>query len=178
MEDHSRREGGLFCCGTVVEQRMWIDYSCPVRYRLYKPEDFAALYAIEEICFRPPHRFGRGYMRHLIEQHNSATWIAEDDGIMCGFAIIEWTRETQSVAYIQTLEVVLERRGQGVGGKLLSRLESSARALGASLIWLHVDAENAAAIRTYQAAGFVCEGREEDYYGPNRAALIYSKPLN
>jgi len=116
-------------------------------------------------------------MRHLIEQHNSATWIAEDDGIMCGFGLVEWARESQMVAYIQTLEVIPERRGQGVGGELLSCLENSARAVGASLIWLHVDAENAAAIRTYQACGFGCEGKEEDYYGPNRAALIYAKPL-
>jgi ribosomal-protein-alanine N-acetyltransferase len=148
-----------------------------VLYRLYNPDDFPALYAIEEVCFRPPHQFSRGYMRNLIEQPNSATWIAEDDGSVCGFAIVEWTRETEMVAYIQTLEVVPERRGQGIGAELLRQLESSARAAGASLIWLHVDAENVAAIRTYQAHGFVCEGREEDYYGRNRAALIYAKSI-
>lgn len=170
--------GRPFCCAPPAPQLRRIDYSCRVLYRLYKPEDFAALYAIEQVCFHPPDRFSRGYMRRLIEQPNSATWIAEDDGLMCGFALVEWTRETEVPAYIQTLEVLPERRGQGVGRELLRRLEDSAGVEGASLIWLHVDAENAAAIRVYEVHGYECKGREEDYYGPNRAALIYSKLLD
>jgi ribosomal protein S18 acetylase RimI-like enzyme len=150
-----------------------------VLYRLYKPEDFAALYAIEEACFQPPHRFSRVYMRQLIQQPNAATWIAEDSGRMCGFALVEWTREAaEAEAYIQTLEVVPDMRGHGVGGELLRRMEHSANAAGASLIWLHVDAENAAAIRVYEAHGFVLGGKEEDYYGRGRAALIYAKALD
>jgi ribosomal-protein-alanine N-acetyltransferase len=153
--------------------------SWAVLYRLYKPEDFAALYAIEEECFQPPHRFSSTYMRQLIRQPNAATWIAEDGQRMCGFALAEWTREAaEVVAYIQTLEVVPDVRSQGVGGELLRRVENSANAAGASLIWLHVDAENAAAIRVYQAQGFVLQGREEDYYGRGRAALIYAKALD
>ena len=35
-------------------------------YRLYQPGDFAALYAVEELCFEPPFRFSRAYMRQLI----------------------------------------------------------------------------------------------------------------
>jgi ribosomal-protein-alanine N-acetyltransferase len=80
-------------------------------------------------------------------------------------------------AYIQTLEVVPDTRGHGVGGELLRRMEHSARGAGASLIWLHVDAENTAAIRIYEAHGFVLGGKEEDYYGRDRAALIYTKAL-
>lgn len=147
-------------------------------YRLYKPEDFAALYAIEEACFQPPHRFSRAYMRQLIQQPNAATWIAEDGQRMCGFALVEWTREgAEVVAYIQTLEVLPDLRGQGVGSELLRLMVNSANAAGASLIWLHVDAENAAAIRVYQAQGFVPRGTKEDYYGRGRAALIYAKPF-
>jgi ribosomal protein S18 acetylase RimI-like enzyme len=150
-----------------------------VRYRLYNPEDFAALYAIEEACFHPPHRFSRVYMRQLIQQPNAATWIAEDGQRMCGFALVEWTHEPAGVvAYIQTLEVVPEERGQGVGGELLRHIDGSARSAGASAIWLHVDEENTAAIRVYEEQGYVCKGREEDYYGRGRAALIYAKELN
>ena len=31
-----------------------------MKYRPYKPEDFEALYALEEACFQPPFRFGPG----------------------------------------------------------------------------------------------------------------------
>jgi ribosomal protein S18 acetylase RimI-like enzyme len=150
-----------------------------VLYRLYIPEDFAALYAIEKACFEPPYRFARSYMRQLISQPDAATWIAEEDGQMSGFAIVEWTRGDYGViAYLQTLEVAPDRRGQGIGGELLRRVEGSARAAGARAIWLHVAAENVAAIRLYEAQGYISKGRKEDYYAPGRTALIYAKLLS
>jgi len=149
-----------------------------VNYRLYLPEDFDRLYSIEETCFQPPFRFGRRYMRNLAGSAHTAAWIAEEDGRMAGFAIAEWNRESGGMAaYIQTLEVLPEARGQGAGGELLDRIEGSARAADAELIWLHVDAENAGAIRLYEAKGFRCEGREENYYPKGRAALVYVKKL-
>lgn len=147
-------------------------------FRLYQPADFAPLYAIEEVCFQPPLRFPRAYMRSLVESSNAATWIAEQDGSMTGFAIVDWTREdTETVAYIQTLEVSPEDRQRGVGAELLRRLESSAKSAGANLIWLHVDAENGPAIHLYESHGYQYKGREENYYPNRRPALIYAKQL-
>lgn len=147
-------------------------------YRLYKPEDFAALYAIEEACFERAFCFGRRYMRQLVECTSAATWIAEDDGKMTGFAIVEWSEETMGmVAYIQTLEVSPDWREQGIGRELLRCIESSARDAGAQAIWLHVHTENAAAIRLYHAHGYQSAGREENYYAPGKAALVCIKLL-
>ncbi len=148
-------------------------------YRLYMPEDFGALYAIEEVCFQAPLRFSRGYMRQLTHQSNAATWIAQEGTRMCGFSIVEWTwEETGQVAYIQTLEVLPEARGQGVGGELMRRMEGLARAAGAEAIWLHVDAENAAAIHVYERHGYQLRGRRTGYYGRGTAALVYEKALS
>jgi ribosomal-protein-alanine N-acetyltransferase len=150
-----------------------------VHLRLYKPGDFARLYALEEVCFKPPLRFGRGMMRQLIDSPTSATWIAEeDDETMLGFAIVEWTTEPEHVtAYIPTIEVLPGQRRRGVGAELLRRLEASAIAEGAGLIWLHVDAENDAAIRLYRGAGYELSGRHEHYYERYRAAEVYMKAL-
>lgn len=149
-----------------------------MNYRLYQPGDFDPLYAIEEACFQPPLRFSRGYMRRLVTSTKAATWIAEDNGRLAGFAIVEWSAdEFSTVAYIQTLEVAQEQRGQGIGTELMRRMESSAQQASASLIWLHVDAENAGAIRLYEAHGYRFEGREENYYARRRDALIYAKKL-
>lgn len=154
-------------------------WSQVVFYRRYMPSDFPVLYAIEEVCFRPPLRYTRGYMQQLVRNNQAATWIAEDSGRMCGFAIVEWTHEAEGiVAYIQTLEVLPEFRGQGAGGELLRLLDDSASAAGANLIWLHVDVSNASAIRLYEAAGYAPAGRREDYYEAGRAAFIYAKNLN
>jgi ribosomal protein S18 acetylase RimI-like enzyme len=149
-----------------------------VIYRLYSSPDFDELYAIEELCFRPHERFGRRYMRQLVESANSATWIAEHDGKMAGFAVADWSEDAgEVVAYIQTIEVLPAERGQGIGGALLKRIEASAQAANACLIWLHVEDANAGAVRLYEAHGYLCEGREEEYYGAGRAALIYAKRL-
>lgn len=148
-------------------------------YRPYTPEDFARLYALEEVCFDPPFRFNRRYMRLLVCRSDAATWIAEEAGQMTGFAIVEWTNMRGGItAYIQTLEVAPEARGQGIGRELIHRIEDSALDAGSHVIWLHVDAENAAAIRLYEAQGYRCEGREEDYYPKGLAALIYMKRLD
>ena len=149
-----------------------------MNYRLYIPADFGPLYAIEEACFPPPLRFGRRYMRQLVDSRDMATWIAEQDGQMAGFAVVEWTRESEGIAaYIETLEVALASRKQGVGGELLRRVEGSAQGAGAMWIGLHVDADNAGAIRLYEGSGYSLEGRQENYYACGRAALVYSKRL-
>jgi ribosomal protein S18 acetylase RimI-like enzyme len=150
-----------------------------VLYRLYIPRDIKELYAIEEVCFEPSQRFGRRYMQQLIDRPDSATWIAEQDGRMAGFSIVEWVQEAGGVvAYVETIEVLPAERGQGVGGELLDRIEDSSRAASADLIWLHVDAGNAGAIQLYEARGYLCEGREEEYYGVGQAALVYAKRLD
>jgi ribosomal protein S18 acetylase RimI-like enzyme len=147
-------------------------------YRLFMPGDFPALYAVEELCFEPPFRFSRLYMRQLIESPDSATWIAEEGAELIGFSIVEWTGgQSDSSAYIQTIEVHPAWRGRGIGAELLGRTESSAHAAGAQSIGLHVDVENAAAIRLYESHDYMREGREEHYYARHRAAFIYAKPL-
>ena len=147
-------------------------------YRIYNSQDFDALYAIEMSCFEPIFRFGCRYMRQLVQRPNTATWIAEENGRLTGFAIAEWAESMSGVAaYIQTIEVLPEARGKGVGGTLLGHIEESAQLAGAALIWLHVEAANAVAIRLYEVHGYICVGRQEDYYPLGRAALIYVKRL-
>lgn len=145
-----------------------------MRYRLYQPEDFAVLYAIEEVCFAPPMRFSRRMMQGLVRRSNAAVWIAEEEGRMVAFAIAEWSG---MAAYIETIEVLPAWRGRGIAGELLNHLEASALHSGAQVVWLHVDAENTGAIRLYEKHGYRCEDREEDFYPQGHAAMVYAKPL-
>lgn len=148
-----------------------------MNYRPYHSDDFAALYAIEEVCFQPPFRFGRRYMRRLLESPGTITWIAHDRQ-MAGFAVGDCEWEMGGiVAYIQTIEVLPASRGQGIGSELLRRIEDSVREREAKAIWLHVDSQNGNAIRLYEAHGYSCEGRKDRYYPQGRAALIYRKSL-
>ena len=154
------------------------DPAFPVYYHLFERGDFDELYAIEEVCFAPPQRFTRRYMRDLIGSSDSATWIAEKRGRIVGFAILEWAQQAAGVfAYIATLEVLPAWRGRGIGAELLRRLEGSANAERAVAVWLHVDLENAEAIRLYERLGYQSTARADHYYARNRPAAIYSKSL-
>ncbi|MFP5235875.1 MAG: N-acetyltransferase family protein [Acidobacteriota bacterium] len=152
--------------------------SLPMIFRRYSPADFPQLYAIEEACFEPPLRFGRAYMRSLLRNRETVAWVAEDDGRLAGFAIIEWSgAPADIVGYIQTIEVSPDFRRRGVGIELLRRLEASAREAGAKQIWLHVDTQNEPAIRLYRSEGYVPKARHAGYYGRSRDAEIYCKEL-
>jgi ribosomal protein S18 acetylase RimI-like enzyme len=147
-------------------------------YRLYKPADFAQLYAIEVACFEPPFRFSQALVRELTRDAHSAAWVAEEDGHIAGFAIADLNQGAKSKrAYIQTIEVLAERRGAGIGGELLRRVEDSARGAEVGTIWLHVDTENPAAIRLYEAHGYKRQRKAENFYPRSRAAYVYCKTL-
>lgn len=149
-----------------------------MQYRLYSPEDFEDLYAVEQVCFQPPFRFGRGYMHRLVRRTATATWLAEEGGRMAGFAIVEMAKSAGEMAgYIVTLEVLPEFRRRGAGRELLRLVEQSARDAHVRTLWLHVDVTNSGAIRLYEAHGFHGEGRVENFYAARRAALVYKKKL-
>lgn len=150
-----------------------------MRIRTYTFEDFAALYAIEELCFEPRFRFSRSYMKRLLAAPNATAWIAEDDGMMAGFAIVEWSQEAEHAnAYIQTIEVAPAFRRRGFGAVLLRKCEESALKAGAKLVWLHVAEMNVEAIRLYEVNGYQRVGAEEHFYAPERHAYLYRKQVS
>jgi ribosomal protein S18 acetylase RimI-like enzyme len=151
----------------------------PVLCRPYAAADFEALYALEAACFEPAFRFSRRYMRSLLAAPNTVVRLVGQGGELSGFGIATWTRHRSLIAaYIETLEVSPAARRGGLGRELLAAMEEAVRQAGAVVAGLHVDALNAAAIGLYERAGYVCQGRKENFYPQNRAALIYTKDLH
>ncbi|HET6351316.1 MAG TPA: tRNA (adenosine(37)-N6)-threonylcarbamoyltransferase complex transferase subunit TsaD [Coriobacteriia bacterium] len=87
--------------------------------------------------------------------------VAEDDSGIVGYGGIAVFGDD---AHIMNLAVRSDRRGQGLGAKLLQRLRESASELGPRLVTLEVRESNAAAIALYESAGLCVAGRRPRYY--------------
>jgi ribosomal protein S18 acetylase RimI-like enzyme len=149
-----------------------------MHYRPYKPADLAQIHALEEVCFSPALRFSREYMRQMVSRVKAATWVAEEDGKLAGFASAGLKcRRSGTVAYLDTIEVSPGSRGRGIGRELLRRIECSAAEARAASIWLHVDTKNLGAIHLYESQGYRLEEKMHDFYPDGRPAFLLSKWL-
>ena len=101
--------------------------------------------------------------------------LIEGDG---GFALI---RTIAGEAELLTIAVTPDRRGHGIGKAILLQALDCARTREAEQIFLEVAADNQAAIRLYEGAGFVQTGQRPQYYrkpdGTRVDAVLLAMPL-
>lgn len=112
--------------------------------------------------FRPG--FGadlQAYAHTLWENENSDVLVALRDGVICGFACVEYVRKPETPyslarAYYHVAEfgVDLPYRRQGVATELVAYMKQDAAARGFPRIELDVWAFNEDALAFYEAAGF------------------------
>ncbi len=82
------------------------------------------------------------------------------------------------VSDVMTVVVAPAGRGAGLGGVLLAELEARAAARGAAHVMLEVRADNHAALRLYEGAGYVVLNRRRGYYQPGGVdALVMRRTL-
>jgi GNAT superfamily N-acetyltransferase len=96
----------------------------------------------------------------LIESASAEMVVAEREGraIGCGHAqirIAEPYLAHREYAHVGLIYVCPEERGQGVSLLIIAALEAWARSRGIDEVRLEVYADNAAAVRAYEKAGFV-----------------------
>jgi ribosomal-protein-alanine N-acetyltransferase len=75
-------------------------------------------------------------------------------------------------AYIQTIGVVPEAQGTGVGGRMLTALLEEAVRRGEEVVTLEVRADNPRAQSVYERFGFLPVGRRRHYYQPSGVDAI------
>lgn len=105
--------------------------------------------------------------------HNTHAVIAERGGDKVGMVVF---RLTPDEAEIITLAVLPAWRRQGIGRALLEKAMKEAASVGLKTMFLDVEAENEAALRLYEAHGFIQINRRKQYYrqrdGSFRDALV------
>jgi ribosomal protein S18 acetylase RimI-like enzyme len=101
----------------------------------------------------------RVHYEELLAKPGAFALIAERDGVPVGYAMVEPDRPSQSwqidaAATLETLVVLPEARGAGIGTRLLEAVKERVRAAGVTHLGLGVVAANENAIRFYRRHGF------------------------
>ena len=93
--------------------------------------------------------------------------VAEDGGEIVGYAGLRAAPENADQGDIQTLAVVPQLRGQGLGRTLLGQLMKEAENRGVNALFLEVRADNPVATALYHSVGFHEIDRRHGYYQPD-----------
>jgi ribosomal-protein-alanine N-acetyltransferase len=125
--------------------------------------------AIERASFSDP--WSRASFDRLVGDSRVHFAVAcEPDGSIVGYVVAWFVMDEGEIA---DLAVAPEARGRGIGATLLRSAVRTARARGASAIYLEVRDSNAAARRLYASHGFTEVGRRRRYYRkPVEDALV------
>jgi [ribosomal protein S18]-alanine N-acetyltransferase len=144
--------------------------------RSYQPSDFLTLHQIDQACFPPAVSYSQKELAGFIDDKESKTWVAEQDGRIIGFLVAD--RQTHRAGHIITLDVLDEWRRLGVGTLLMDAAEDWARQQGLQLIYLETSEQNVAAQQFYARREYEKYRIVERYYGNGDAAWVMVKWLN
>jgi [ribosomal protein S18]-alanine N-acetyltransferase len=140
-----------------------------VAFRDMTLEDVPAVDALEQRLFPadawPLHMF----LAELTQPETRRYLVAESDGDIVGYAGLMCI---EPVADVQTIAVVPEFEGRGIGAALLTRLIGEARFRGAADVLLEVRADNPRAQQLYVRFGFEQIHVRRRYYRDGVDALI------
>jgi len=147
--------------GPIIRPMRWwdIDVAARAEAELFGPTSWSPATLWSELAGVPDRR-------HYL--------IAEVAGAVAGYAGIAFAGTD---ADVQTVAVLPEARGVGIGTLLLTHLEAEAVARGCTRMILEVRSDNTGAIALYERAGFSADGRRRDYYAPGIDAQLMSKRL-
>jgi len=142
-----------------------------MRVRRAEARDLPSILAAEENCFSRDLAFPPETVSFLL---NEATVLVAEDGDVVGFVMGfvngEWGK-------VVTLDVLPERRREGLGRRLMETLEEKFASRGARACLLEVAVENRGALFLYAKLGYAEIALLEDYYGPGEDALLMMKKL-
>jgi ribosomal-protein-alanine acetyltransferase len=130
------------------------------------------LYEIEMECFKKE-AFTKQQIAQLLQNSNSISLVAKEDGNIIGFIIgALFMEDGNIVGHVLTIDVSPSHRRKGVGLKLLQEMEKIFRDRGAKVCRLEVREDNVAAISLYRKLGYRKVGMLKHYYGEAHGILF------
>ncbi|HYN14275.1 MAG TPA: GNAT family N-acetyltransferase [Terriglobales bacterium] len=147
----------------------------PAIIREYRPDDFETLWQIDQACFARGISYTRRELAFYIARKRGFTLVAELDGRILGFVVVD--RDRQSQGHVITIDVLPEAQRSGLGSRLMTAAEERLRALGCSVVFLETAVDNAAALAFYKRHGYTLVHTIPRYYLDSIDALVLAKDL-
>jgi len=140
--------------------------------RLGTGEDLDALVRLEKAGFTSD-QFAREQLRYLLHQAHTTVLIIEQQGRVCGAAIMAW-RKKSSMGRLYSIVIDPAVQGRGLGSKLLEACEDAAIKRGCERLSLEVRADNSRAIALYERHGYGITEELPGYYadGANGMRMV------
>jgi [ribosomal protein S18]-alanine N-acetyltransferase len=132
-----------------------------VLLRAYQPDDFDALYKLDQSCFPRGIAYSKTTLRYFLALLSAECLLAVEENDVAGFILSELDGP---LAHIVTLDVAEAHRRSGVGSLLLNAAEKSLAAQGARTVLLETAVNNDAAIAFWQSRGYRTEDILKRYY--------------
>jgi [ribosomal protein S18]-alanine N-acetyltransferase len=142
--------------------------------RTYAPEDFEALYEIDQLCYPPAIAYSRREMKMYLRAPGAACVIAEADAKPIGFCL---TAHEEAWGYIITIDVLDPHRRQGAGTLLLRHAEQRLADQGVKEVALETAADNPPVIAFWKKHNYRIYAVQKGYYPGGLDAYSMRKPL-
>jgi ribosomal-protein-alanine N-acetyltransferase len=147
----------------------------PALIRKYRPGDFETLWQVDQSCFAPGISYTRRELAFYIGRKRGFTLVAERDGEVIGFVVVD--RDRRGQGHVITIDVLPEVRRSGLGSRLMAAAEERLRFLGCSGVFLETAVDNAAALAFYKRHGYAVVHTIPRYYLDSVDALVLAKDL-
>jgi [ribosomal protein S18]-alanine N-acetyltransferase len=150
--------------------------------RPYHPEDFEALYAMDQACYARGIAYSRRELRWFLSQRGARCLVAARAKEIAGFVIAQarpggqarprGRDEAARRGHIVTLDVAGEYRRRGIGRALVRAIEQELAGKGVELAELETATDNQPAIAFWQNCGYRIAAVIPRYY-LNRTDAFY-----
>ncbi|HXP17798.1 MAG TPA: N-acetyltransferase [Terriglobales bacterium] len=163
-----------------------------ITLRDFRPEDFEALWHIDQQCFAPEISYSRTELAAYLRRRRAFALVADAEGSpvvtgaeglrpgefppsIVGFIVAEADRS--STGHIITIDVLPTVRRAGVGSQLLRAAEDRLRAADSHCAVLETAVDNRAALSFYKAHAYSVVKTVPRYYSNGVDALVLKKDL-
>ena len=151
------------------------DYNTAVAtvIRDFEPEDFDALWQMDQECFAPGISYSRPELRSFINQLGAFTLVAAEAEEIQGFIVIQGGK----AGHVITIDVSQQARRSGVGSLLLRAAEQRLVSIGTRVVGLETAVDNLSALAFYKRHGYSVVRTWPRYYSNGVDALVLKKHL-